>query len=72
MELGSQTEEEEDTGGWHLPKLERKDHPAWARFYKRVEERTARELERGADGDGIMAAWNMAARECLGECNKKN
>ena len=68
IEIQGGTEEVQQEGVWSVPVIPPKTEvEKWSRFYDRVGERLARELERGAQGDGVMAAWDMAAREELGE-----
>jgi hypothetical protein len=42
--------------------------PLWSVFYDRVDARMGRALQRGeVNGDEVLAAWNLSAREVFGE-----
>ncbi len=51
-----------------IARLPEEGSPVWINFYERVRERVQRGREGGElDGDEVIAAWHMAAREVFGE-----
>eukprot|EP00660_Eupelagonema_oceanica_P001321 gene1321-5538_t len=61
-------EQERTEGGPRvLRSLPAAEEDVWEEFRARVGERVRRDLEAGGGGDEVLAAWNLAAREVIGE-----